>query len=534
MQITSLVFVLFLCAVLAAYFLAPKKWQWVVLLAASLAFYCTYDVRHLAFVLFTSFSTWGATMAMARLDAAQKRYLGGEGKALSREDKAAYRAGVKKRKKRIMLLALLANLSILLVFKYFHFALEQVNRVLSIFRSGPLRDPFRFLAPLGLSFYTFQMLGYLLDSYWGNVAAERNPLKTLLFCSFFPQMTQGPISEFGQLSEQLFTGHGFTYRNWSWGSQRLVWGLFKKMVVADAFAPAVQRVFAQYGSYSGASAFLGILLYAVQIYADFSGYMDIMCGLCEIMGIRLTENFDRPYFSKSVAEYWRRWHISLGAWFKRYVYYPIGVSKWNRALGRSARARFGKRFGDMLPASVALVVVWLATGLWHGANWGYAVWGLLNGLFIILGLWLEPVWAACRAKLRVREDSRPWRAFQALRTFLLVAFIKVLPEVGSLRDGLGLWRRVFTGRSLPRGLRQLLPFVDWSSSFTAIHFFVACAGTAAMLAVSLLQRRRPVRSLTEKWPMPLRALLFAGVILLIAVFGVQNTWMGGGFLYAQF
>ena len=534
MQITSLVFFLFVCAVLAAYFLTPKKWRWIALLVASCAFYCTYDARHLAFVAFTSLSVWGATLVMQRQSDRQSAFLRGEGKALSKEEKAAFRAAGKRRKRGVLLLALLANLAVLLVFKYYHFALEQVNCALALFHAEPLRDSFRFLAPLGLSFYTFQMLGYLLDSYWGNVTPEKNPLKVLLFCSFFPQMTQGPISEFGQLSEQLFAGHDFTYKNWSWGMQRMAWGFFKKMVVADALAPCVQRVFAGYPAYAGVSAFLGALLYSIQIYADFSGYMDIMCGLCEVMGIRLTENFDRPYFSKSVAEYWRRWHISLGAWFKRYVYYPIGVSGWNRALGKAARAKLGKRFGDMLPASVALVVVWLATGLWHGASWAYAVWGLLNGLFIILGLWLEPVWASCRGKLRLSEESRLWNAFRVLRTFLLVTFIKVLPEVGSLSDGLGLWRRICANRALPRGLKALLPFVDWSSAFTAIHFFVALFGALAMLAVSLLQSRGPVRARTEKWPMPLRALLFACMLLLIAVFGVQNTWMGGGFLYAQF
>ncbi|MBQ9820011.1 MAG: hypothetical protein IJM60_07005, partial [Bacteroidales bacterium] len=183
MQITSLVFFLFLCAVLAAYFLAPKKWRWTVLLAASCLFYCTYDARHLVFVVFTSLSVWAATLAMRRFDDRQSAYLHGEGKALSREEKAAFRAGIKRRKKAVMLTALLANLSILLVFKYFHFALEQVNRVISLLGAGPLQGGFRFLAPLGLSFYTFQMLGYLLDSYWGNVTPEKNPLKVLLFCS---------------------------------------------------------------------------------------------------------------------------------------------------------------------------------------------------------------------------------------------------------------------------------------------------------------------------------------------------------------
>ena len=262
--------------------------------------------------------------------------------------------------------------------------------------------------------------------------------------------------------------------------------------------------------------------------------MDIMCGLCEVMGIRLTENFERPYFSKSVAEYWRRWHISLGVWFKRFIYYPIGISKWNRNLGKICREKFGRKFGDMLPASVALVVVWLATGLWHGASWAYIVWGLVNGLFIILGLWLDPVYAACRAKLRINEDSRLWHAFQTLRTFVLVTFIKVLPEVGTLSEGWGLWMRIFTNHEIPGSLRKLLPFLDWSSLFTLSHFGMAMLGTVCLFCFSLIERRRPVRSYTEKWPMPLRAAALGCLFFLIFTFGIQNSWEGGGFLYAQF
>ena len=534
MSITSFPFFLFICAVLLVYFLVPKRFQWVVLLAASCAFYLSYGAKYILYVLFTATSVYFAARGMQKISDEQRVFLKGEGKALEKEEKNAYKARNKQRKKRLMLCALLANLFLLGVFKYANFLLDQVNALLRLFGAGVLRDRLNLIAPLGISFYTFQMIGYLLDVYWGNVEAEKSWSKTLLFCSFFPQMTQGPISEFGQLSGQLFAEHDFSYHNYSWGMQRLAWGFFKKMVIADALAPLVTDVFQNYPRYTGLTTLVGAFLYSVQIYADFSGYMDIMCGLCEVMGIRLTENFDRPYFSKSVAEYWRRWHISLGAWFKRFVYYPIGISKWSRNLGKASRERLGRKFGDMLPASIALVVVWLATGLWHGASWAYITWGLVNGLFIILGLWLDPVYAACRRALHINENAWLWRAFQTLRTFVLVTFIKVLPEVGTLSDGLGLWKRIFTNHEIPGSLRKLLPFLDWSSLFTLSHFGMAVLGTVCLFCFSLIQRRRPVRSYTEKWPMPLRAAVLAGLFFLIVSFGIQNTWEGGGFLYAQF
>lgn len=534
MSITSFPFFFFVCAVLLVYFLVPKRCQWIVLLVASCTFYLSYGAKYILYVLFTSTSVYFATCGMQKITNEQNAFLKGEGKTLEKEEKNAFKVKNKLRKKRLMLFVLLANIFLLCLFKYAHFALEQLNALLGFIGSGLIEDRLHLIAPLGISFYTFQMLGYLLDVYWGNVEAEKNYFKTLLFCSFFPQMTQGPISEFSQLSGQLFSEHDFSYHNYSWGMQRMAWGFFKKMVIADALAPLVTDVFTNYPHYTGLTTLIGAFLYSVQIYADFSGYMDIMCGLCEVMGIRLTENFDRPYFSKSVAEYWRRWHISLGIWFKRFIYYPIGISKWSRRLGKASREKFGRKFGDMLPASIALVVVWLATGLWHGASWAYITWGLVNGLFIILGLWLDPFYATCRERLHINESSWFWRAFRTMRTFVLVTFIKVLPEVGSLSDGWGLWMRIFTNHEIPNSLRRLLPFLDWSSLFTLSHFGMAGLGTAVLFCFSLIERHRPVRSYTEKWPMPLRAAALGVLFFLIFTFGIQNTWEGGGFLYAQF
>ena len=257
--------------------------------------------------------------------------------------------------------------------------------------------------------------------------------------------------------------------------------------------------------------------------------MDIMCGACEMLGIRLTENFDRPYFSKSIAEYWRRWHISLGTWFKKYVYYPIAVAKWNRKLGSSSQKKLGKHFGQTMPATIALVAVWLITGLWHGASWGYIAWGGVNGLFIIFSLWMEPVYAKCKNLLHIRENKWLWRAFQTLRTFLLVSFIKVLPEVGSLSDGLGLIRHIFTDFTIPRSFSQLLPFIGITYNFAVVVF---C--TLLIFVSSLLQRRKPIRDYFSKIPIWLRIVLLALLFVFTVIFGVPATKSAGGFMYAQF
>ena len=433
-----------------------------------------------------------------------------------------------------MLIVLLINISILCVFKYLHFVVDQINITASLFGVHEIDNTFNLIAPLGISFYIFQSIGYLLDVYWEKEKAEKNFFKLMLFVSFFPQITQGPIGRYDQLKEQLFSKHCFEYHNFSFGVQRILWGYMKKMVIANSMSPCVKDLFRNYVSYSGISVFLGSFLYSIQIYADFSGYMDIMCGFCEVLGIHLAENFQRPYFSKSVTEYWRRWHITLGAWFKDYIYYPIGMSNWNRKLAFKAKERFGKRLGNTIPATIALIIVWLATGVWHGASWAYIIWGLLNGLFIILSIWMEPVYERWKSKLKINDCSRIWRCFQVIRTFILVTFIKVLPEVGTLSDGIGLWKQVFTNHQIPASLSELLPYLDMSNNLSFAGFGVALMCTFLLFLSSLLQRKKPIREYYNKLPFVLR---IAGLVLMtyiIVLFGVQASWGEGGFMYANF
>ena len=529
MSLISLSFLVFAAVLLVVYWAVPAKYRWLVLLAASLYFYCMGGIWSVVYIVITAASTYGATLGMARISARQKDYLRAHKAELTREERSAIKQRGKRRRRALMVGALVLNFGILCVFKYAHFALAQLNSVLGWFGSAGIEDRMSLVIPLGISFYTFQTMGYLIDVYWEKYDPERNFLRVLLFVSFFPQITQGPISDFSQLRGELFEPHEFTYEHFSRGFQRMLAGFFKKLVLANMLAPYVQDVFQNYARYAGISVALGAVCYSIQIYADFSGYMDIVCGLCEMMGIRLTENFERPYFSKSVAEYWRRWHISLGAWFKAYLYYPIAVSKWNRKLGTKAQKRLGKTFGQTVPASVALVVVWLTTGLWHGASWAYIAWGGVNGLFIIASLWLEPVYDKMKQGLRIRESSFLWRAFQTVRTFILVTLIKVLPEVGTLSQGLGLWKRIFTDFTIPTSLRELLPFAGPRSECLLI-----AVSTLALFCASLLQRKRPVRDYFNRIPAPVRVVLLAALTLVIVYFGGNAAGNGGGFMYAQF
>ena len=482
-------------------------------------------------MLITASTIYCATMWMQRISQRQKQYVK-EHADLSKEQKTALKLATKRQRKAIMVVTLLLNIGLLCTFKYIHFILEQVNAISIGFGGKGFEDHLQLIVPLGISFYTFQATGYLLDVYWGYYQPEKNYLKVLLFVTFFPQMTQGPISDFQQLSKELYGEHDLDYHNVSWGFQRALWGFMKKLILANKLAPYVSAVFSNYSQYSGITTFIGAVCYSVQIYADFSGYMDIMCGFCEMLGIKLAENFERPYFSKSVTEYWRRWHITLGAWFRKYIYYPIGMSKWSRKLAKASREKYGKHFSDAMPATIALVITWLATGLWHGASWAYIAWGGVNGLFIIFSLWMEPQYASWKNALHIEEKRWIWRAFQTIRTFVLVTFIKVLPEVGSLEQGFGLWKKIVSDYTVPRSVSALLPFVSFSNNKT--DFFLAAGMTILLFAFSLIQRRQQVRVIFNKTPRWLRIIILSVAVIVLIAYGVPTTWGGEGFLYANF
>lgn len=533
MSITSAGFIGFTALVTMAYFLIPRKirqYQWVLLLAASLCFYACAGLTGVIFILLTAISIYTAAICIEKISDKQNTYLKEHKVELSKEEREEYKKKNTRKKRLLLALALVFNFGMLCVFKYSHFVLESFNSLLSLFGGRTIENGFSLVMPIGISFYTFQSTGYLADVYWRKTPAQKNFGKMLLFISFFPQIIQGPISSYGQLSKQLFVAHNFSYDCLGRGTRRMIWGYFKKMVIADMLAPMVQSVFSNYNEYFGTAAFVGIMFYCIQIYADFSGYMDIVCGLCNIWGIELRENFDRPYFSKSVAEYWRRWHISLGDWFKTYMYYPLAVSSFAKKLSKIG-GNGGKksRLGKNLPATFALIIVWFTTGLWHGASFAYLIWGGLNGLFIIVSFWLEPFYDKINVELHLHDSNKIWRLFRILRTFLLVAFIKVLPEVGTLSQGIGLWGRVFTGGA-DFSFNGLFPY-----GVLPVQLIVILFGTMMMFVLDLIKYRKTPDEFLDSVPALIRFSLYFVLIALIIIFGSYGTgFTTHDFLYFKY
>ena len=522
MSLTSTYFIIFMLILIPVYYLVPKKVQWCVLLAASLIFYCFGGWTNLFYVIFTSLTAFASTVIMDKLSDEQKAYLKDNKESLTKEQKKSYKEAVKKKRKAYMLAAVILNIGLLCFFKF----LTPVNSILEAKSFNTLNV----IIPLGISYYTLQTVGYIVDVYWNNVKAEKNYFKVLLFVSFFPQVTQGPISDFKQLSAELFTEHELTYKNYSWGFQRLIWGFFKKLVIANIMLPYVKDLFENYNTYSGLTLFIGIFVVMVQLYADFSGYMDIVCGACEMLGIKLAENFNRPFFSKSLSEFWRRWHITLGAWFKKYVFFTVATSRFANSLSVKVKNKFGADAGEKAVSTVALLAIWFSIGVWHSVNLPFILWGLLNGIIMIISVWLEPVYTSVKNKLHINDKSKVWKLFQMARTFTLVSALEVFSDAGTFKDGTGYILQIFKSTmNVPKSFDQLLPYVN--NNLILAYLFI---GLLFILIISIFEQKKSFRIYFNRIPTIVRILILTIIFFLITIIGIPIIINGGGFLYEQF
>ena len=378
MLFTSYEFIAFLAVVFALYYLLPKAWQWPLLLVTSLFFYWCADPMYLIFVAVTATSTYFVSRAMEKVNADQKAYLQAHKAELSKEEKKAYKSKMKAKKWHLLLFCLLLNLGILSVTKYTNFVISNINSFLSGTSKLSLVD---MIVPMGISFYTFQTMGYIIDVYRDKQPAQKNYFKLLLFVTFFPQMVQGPISRYGDLSKTLYEPHAFERKTVSYGLMRILWGYFKKMVIADRIVTGVITLIGG-EQYTGAYVFVAMLFYAFQLYCDFTGGIDITIGIAEVMGIRLAENFNLPYFSKNIKEYWNRWHITMGTWFTDYIFYPISVCKPMLKLSKWSREHLGPAVGKRVTVYLSSFAVWLTTGIWHGASFESPCAGSAGGVVL--------------------------------------------------------------------------------------------------------------------------------------------------------
>ena len=529
MLFTSYEFLAFLAFLFLIYYIVPKKTQWMLLLAASYIFYALADLRYLVFIATTTVSAYIASRLMGRVSSKETAYFEEKAEALSKDERKAYKANCKKRRFSILVTALLLNFGILAVLKYTAFAVFNINSALHTFGVAPLSLP-SLILPMGISFYTFQTMGYLIDAYRGKAEIEKNFFKLALFVSFFPQLVQGPISRFSSLAPQLTSPHSFNTKTFTYGLQRILWGYFKKLVIADRVLIAVNAVVDSPEEFKGVYVFLLIILYSIQIYADFTGGIDITIGVAEALGIKLTENFIRPFSSRSTKEYWNRWHITMGSWFTDYVFYPLSVSRPMLAISKKSRALFGKNIGKRIPVYLATALTWFLTGLWHGAGWNFIVWGMLNCLVILISQELEPLYSKFRTRFPKLTTSNAYGAFMSIRTFLLMGLIRSLDCYRDVGLTFRLWGSMFTTLNVSSvfngGLSPL--------GLSAVDYVIILCGCVIMFAVSKCGKQKSVRDKLYDRPV-LSACLVCLLFVSIILFGAYGIgYDASQFIYNQF
>lgn len=484
MAFNSLQYLLFFTTVVCVYFVVPQTLRLNWLLVASLFFYASADPLLLAHLI----AVIGVTYILALKIGAQS-------------DKQA--------RKRLMIVSVVLLVANLFVFKYTIF-LSDTLRSISEAAGIPYPVPhFRFLLPIGISFYTFSLISYVVDVYKG-MEAERRFNIFALYVSFFPKVVAGPIERAKTLIPQFLVPQAFDYERACFGLQLILWGAFKKIVVADTIGPFVSRVYDNPQAADGVAITFATILYAFQLYCDFSGYTDIAIGSALILGFQLTHNFNRPYIATSIQDYWKRWHISLTSWLTEYVYTP---------LSRTTLIKM-KWYNLML---LSLFITFVASGLWHGAQWTFVVWGALHGSYIVLSqLSQKP-----RSKMikSVGLDKRP-RLLRAIRigwTFTLVCLAYILFRSNSLSDAAQLFAHLPTGWTRPQvGLKAL---VDGNRP----QLMICIAGIATVLLVEWLQRAEKVKQLAVSSRWALNYAAAAAIVLLGALYQVDQQ-----FIYFRF
>ena len=546
MAMTSLPFAAFALITGIIYFAFPKKqYRWVILLAASCFFYVYNSFRYAFFILVTILTVYYGACRMSSIAAETKAVIREKKSEWSRDEKKAFKEAAEKRKRRILAAVLILNFGILFLLKYFNF---MSGSIAAIIGASPESAPqIRLLLPLGISFYTFIATGYLIDVYRETVQAEKNIFKFALFVSFFPQIVQGPISQFGKLHDQLIEPHDLEWQNFKHGIMIITWGLFKKIVIADCSWKAIKAYYANGGingtddfaGYGGTMVLFITLTYALQLYADFSGGIDISRGICRVLGIELEMNFRQPYFSRSISEYWRRWHISLGAWMKNYVFYPIAMSEFSKNVTRSiagssfGKTPAGKHISRVLMTAVASFIVFLFVGIWHGANSKYIAFGVWNGLIIMLSAMLGPVYERSRNALHIREDAAWWRLFQMLRTFVIVLVGYVFDIADDFTNAIQMmWLTITdwnTGAFLSElhtlGMRKTEYLAILMSSLILLYISIRLEKTGLDTPAELLERRSGL----VQW------IALFGLIMIILMIGAYGpAYDPAEFVYMQF
>lgn len=506
MQFLSYYFIILWVLTFALYYLFPKKMQWYMLLAVSLIFYVIGSRGIPYALLITAVTTYACGLYLKKSLGLQKEELA---QCSDKEQKNAVKLAFGKKRKRVQILYFAVSLGLLVFHKY----------------TGNI------IMPIGISFYTLTAMSYVIDVGRENCEVETNFLKVLLFLSYFPAITQGPFNRFTDMKKQFEAEHDFNYEKMLRGIQRFVWGAFKKLVIADRIGIFVDRVFSSdISEVSGSIYACAVFFYMLQLYADFSGYIDMAAGISETFDIALPENFKRPYFAKSVAEFWRRWHITLGTWFKDYVMFSFVMSAPGRKIGKFCKKKWSLLGKHVVPI-LGTMLVWFFTGAWHGRTINYMLWGVYYGLIMSLSLMLESRYPVWKKKLHIKEENG-YQLFCMIRTWVIVFVADVLIRSENLAQAGAVFGAFFTRFHV----KALLSSTLTSYGLSKYEFLLLFAALFIWLFVSILEERgKDVRAYLAAKPVIIRWVCYYGIVLLVLITGIYGgNYDTAAFLYQSF
>lgn len=495
MLFNSIQFLVFFLIVTFIYFAISHKFRWLWLLITSYYFYMSWNANYAVLIALSTITTFAS------------------GILIDRSNRLADKKRSVQLKKLWVFLSVFINFGILFMFKYYNYFSHSLERILMHFHNPIYIPSFDYLLPVGISFYTFQALSYTIDVYRNDIKAEKNLGKYALFVSFFPQLVAGPIEKSKHLLHQFDEKHTFDYMRVKNGLLLMLWGLFQKMVVADRLAVLVNTVYNNPSAYKGFEIVIGTVFFAFQIYCDFSGYSDIARGAAEVMGFRLSCNFKSPYFSKSIKEFWRRWHITLCVWFKDYMYIPLG----------------GNRRGKVR-TYYNIMAVFIVSGLWHGATINFIIWGALHGAYQIIGDLLKPIRQRVLQTFRIKTNSLGYKLYQVMVTFLLVDFAWIFFRAGSFTGALLILRNMFYFNP-----EVFINGSIYNLGLDAKDFMLAILSIGIILSANLLQRNKNLRNELSEKQLGWRWAVYLSCIVIIMIFGIYGPgYSPEQFVYFQF
>lgn len=496
-------FAVFLPVTVLVYQLVPSKYRFIVLLLADYIFFWLISGKLLLYLVGATLVTYG----IGRWMDSPKVSEGVDAKAVTR------------RRRLILALGIVANLLVLVVLKYTNFVGANVAKLIGAFGMQLEYKPVKFMVPIGISFYTLEIISYLTDVYRKKINAETNLARIALYLSFFPQIMEGPIARYDETAYDLYAGRGISFDNLKFGCQRILWGLFKKIVIADRVYAAVSYIFESYEQLDGSIALVGAIAYTVQLYMEFSGCMDIIIGSGEIFGIKLPENFRQPFAAKTASEFWRRWHITLGTFFKDYIFYSVSLAKPVKKLAKKVKEKCGRSVSKFVAPSIALFCVWICNGLWHGAKWTFIFYGMYYFVLIFIENITEEPIAKLAAKLHINREGRVYRAFQSVKMLIIIIMGEMFFRADTLKDGFAMFGRIFSDFHITDLFKNIL-----NLKMDAYEIIVAFIGVVAVTVVGVLRERGVhIREKVAGWKLPVRWVLWYAGIMVVMMFGAYGS-----------